>query len=225
MRTYAEIAEAARAANDEGILARTLADAQHLVDLVATAPGNPFAERKVMVKNRGYRLSWQAELTRLHGESDAAAWAQAVTAWDNLGRPFRAAYARWRRAEAILAQRGSRAEASQLLRDAVEQSGEHVPLNAALRELARIARVDLVSATPEPVATTAPGRERFGLTEREQEVLRLVAQGKTNAEIGKALYISTKTASVHVTNILRKLDVSSRVMAATKAQRSGLLDD
>jgi len=225
MRACADIAEAARAASDERLRARALAGAQHLVDLVATAPESPFAERKVMVNNRAYGRSWQAELTRVPGESDAVAWAQAVAAWDNLGRPFRAAYARWRRAEAILAQRGSRAEASQLLRAAAQQSSEHVPLNAAIRGLARVARVDLVSATPEPIATTSPGREQFGLTEREREVLRLVAQGKTNAEIGKALYISAKTASVHVTNILRKLDVSSRVAAATMAQRSGLLDD
>jgi DNA-binding NarL/FixJ family response regulator len=60
------------------------------------------------------------------------------------------------------------------------------------------------------------------LTERELEVLRLVAQGKTNGQIGATLFISTKTASVHVTNILRKLGVTSWVQAAAVAERAGL---
>jgi DNA-binding CsgD family transcriptional regulator len=64
----------------------------------------------------------------------------------------------------------------------------------------------------------------FGLTERELAVLRLLGQGRTNAEIGRMLFISPKTASVHVTNILRKLGASSRVQAATIAERARLLD-
>jgi DNA-binding NarL/FixJ family response regulator len=64
----------------------------------------------------------------------------------------------------------------------------------------------------------------FGLTDRELAVLQLLAKGKTNSEIGAALFISRKTASVHVTNILRKLEVASRVQAATVAQRNGLLE-
>jgi DNA-binding NarL/FixJ family response regulator len=55
-------------------------------------------------------------------------------------------------------------------------------------------------------------------------VLRLLALGKTNPEIAAALFISTKTASVHVTHILRKLNVGTRVQAATVAARAGLLD-
>jgi DNA-binding NarL/FixJ family response regulator len=62
------------------------------------------------------------------------------------------------------------------------------------------------------------------LTERELAVLRLLGQGHTNAEIGRMLFISPKTASVHVTNILRKLGAGSRVQAATIAERAGLLD-
>jgi DNA-binding NarL/FixJ family response regulator len=63
----------------------------------------------------------------------------------------------------------------------------------------------------------------FGLTDRELAVLRLLAEGRTNTEIGAALFISPKTASVHVTHILRKLDVATRVQAATVAERAGLL--
>jgi DNA-binding NarL/FixJ family response regulator len=61
------------------------------------------------------------------------------------------------------------------------------------------------------------------LTSREREVLRLVADGRNNREIAAALFISPKTASVHVSNILTKLEVSSRTQAAAIAHRSGLL--
>ena len=70
----------------------------------------------------------------------------------------------------------------------------------------------------------APAPRAFGLTDRELSILKLLAEGKTNAEIGAELYISAKTASVHVTHILRKLGVTSRVQAATVAERAGLLD-
>jgi DNA-binding CsgD family transcriptional regulator len=63
----------------------------------------------------------------------------------------------------------------------------------------------------------------FGLTARELAVLRLLAAGRTNAQIGAELYISPKTASVHVTSILRKLGASGRVQAAALAERAGLL--
>jgi DNA-binding NarL/FixJ family response regulator len=63
----------------------------------------------------------------------------------------------------------------------------------------------------------------YGLTERELLVLRLVGAGRTNAQIGAELYISPRTAGVHVTNILRKLGVSSRVQTAALAERAGLL--
>ncbi len=59
----------------------------------------------------------------------------------------------------------------------------------------------------------------LGLTTREREVLQLLARGYTNREIAAELVISVKTASVHVTHILRKLDVASRLDAARIAQR------
>ena len=64
--------------------------------------------------------------------------------------------------------------------------------------------------------------ERLGLTSREAEVLALVATGQTNRQIGEQLFVSEKTASVHVSNILRKLGVTSRVDAAAVAQRLGV---
>ena len=62
----------------------------------------------------------------------------------------------------------------------------------------------------------------MGLTSRETEVLALVSAGRTNREIGAELYVSEKTASVHVSNIIRKLGVSSRIEAAAVAQRVGV---
>ena len=61
------------------------------------------------------------------------------------------------------------------------------------------------------------------MTDREVEVLRLVALGRTNREIGRELFISVKTASVHVSNILRKVGVANRTEAAALAQRAGLV--
>lgn len=79
-----------------------------------------------------------------------------------------------------------------------------------------MARIEL----PESVTAAPVAKDMF--TDREAAVLELLADGVTNAQIGRTLYISPKTVSVHVTNILRKLAVHTRVEAATKAQRAGL---
>lgn len=73
--------------------------------------------------------------------------------------------------------------------------------------------------------TPRDGAARAGeLTPREEEILALVADGRSNGEIGKRLFISTKTVSVHVSNILGKLGASSRGEAAALARREGLLE-
>ena len=98
------------------------------------------------------------------------------------------------------------------------------PLLEQIGALARRARVDvpaLAGSQVQPGAATP-----YGLTEREFEVLRLVAAGRSNREIAAELFISPKTASVHVSNILGKLGVaSSRGEAAAMAYRQHLLDD
>jgi DNA-binding NarL/FixJ family response regulator len=96
-------------------------------------------------------------------------------------------------------------------------------LLADAADLARVARLPLPHAEdPGARGQEDAGRSSLGLTEREQQVLCLVAEGRTNREIGKLLYISPKTASVHVTRIMQKLGVSSRVQAAAIAGRHGL---
>jgi len=71
----------------------------------------------------------------------------------------------------------------------------------------------------------APGRlSAGGLTAREREVLRLVAEGHSNRRIAERLFISPKTASVHVSRIIAKLEVGNRIEAAAVANRLGLLN-
>jgi DNA-binding CsgD family transcriptional regulator len=86
-------------------------------------------------------------------------------------------------------------------------------------------RSDLVRTIAGNAPTTARRPNTFGLSGREREVLMLVAQGRTNREIGERLFISQKTVGVHVGNILSKLEVSGRVEAAAVAIRLGLTED
>ncbi|MGH9084096.1 MAG: helix-turn-helix domain-containing protein, partial [Acidimicrobiales bacterium] len=92
------------------------------------------------------------------------------------------------------------------------------PLQTLVEQLRTRARLAGAGGPP-------PGGEDdgLGLSAREREVLALVAAGRTNREIAEALYISPKTASVHVSNILAKLGVSGRVEAAGIAHRLGLV--
>jgi DNA-binding CsgD family transcriptional regulator len=96
-------------------------------------------------------------------------------------------------------------------------------LDTEIKALARRARLDLAPAgTAAPAAGPATPAAQFGLTPREVEVLALVAAGRSNRQIAQALFISPKTASVHVSNLLAKLGVAGRVEAATIAHRLGL---
>jgi DNA-binding CsgD family transcriptional regulator len=166
-----------------------------------------------------------AEVTRLDhalGRSapQPAAWLAAAAAFEEIALPWPAAYAHLRAAEAHVAA-GDRAAAAAPLTAArlAAEAMTAAPLLDAVDALARRARIRVeeepVEDTPEP----AP----LGLTPRELEVLLLVAEGCTNREIGDRLFMSEKTASVHVSRILAKLDVSGRVEAAAVAHRLGLV--
>jgi DNA-binding NarL/FixJ family response regulator len=149
-----------------------------------------------------------------------------VAAWEETGYPYPLAIARWRAAEALLTRRGDRNRAADLLRRSHAASGElgAAPLRRELERLARLARVELGGGQDPAGQPDAPGGTALGLTARELEVLALVAEGRSNRQVADALFISAKTASVHVSNILAKLGVGSRVEAAAVAHRLGLLD-
>jgi DNA-binding NarL/FixJ family response regulator len=141
---------------------------------------------------------------------------------------YPAAYCRWREAEVLLATGGSRGGAQEVLRraHATAVALGAGPLLAEIESLARRARLPLDDERPpEPATGAETAAERVGLTAREMDVLRLVASGATNREIGHALYISQKTVSVHVSRILAKLDARTRVEAAGLAHRLGLIGD
>jgi len=162
------------------------------------------------------RLLCTAELSRLDVDAagdPATPWQEAVDALAVAERPYLAAYARWRLAQTLVGARDITA-AAPVVREAHAES-ERLgarPLGVAVTALARRTRIDLRS--PVSVTDSRPSGVVASLTAREREILGHLAAGRTNGEIARALVISTKTASVHVSNILRKLDVTTRYEAA-----------
>ena len=159
----------------------------------------------------------EADHARAHSTDTATTWRDLAATWDRIGQPGPATAARLREVDALLRNGGDRAEAIAIARLAAEvakQTGA-VPLAEQFRQLARRGRLDLHA--------TVESDSRLNITPREMDVLRLLADGRTNRQIGTALFISEKTASVHVTNLLRKLDVPNRAAAAAFAQRTGIV--
>jgi DNA-binding NarL/FixJ family response regulator len=248
LRAEAELADRARAwrAPDDLEASRTIGtdllerarSLRYAPDSAAEAPASLAAERATA----------EAEWARIDGRSDPLVWLDAAGAWDAVPVPVSGAYARFRAAEAILLARGPRDQAAELLLAAAAVAREigARPLLEAIEGVAKRARVELPDISTEgaaaagragtdgPTSTTeagAPGggkasddrspAEVLGLSAREWEVLELVASGRTNGQIAEELFISPKTASVHVTHILDKLGVQNRVEAATIAARLG----
>ncbi|WP_234348021.1 helix-turn-helix transcriptional regulator [Streptomyces specialis] len=169
-----------------------------------------------------YAALVEAELRRAEGRAVPADWAAVAAAFEGLTRPAELARVHTGWAETLLSE-GDREAAAPLLaraHAAAEDLGAR-PLTEEIGRLAQRARLSLVpreAGEPEP-----GGAERFGLTPRELDVLALVAAGRSNRQIAQELFISPKTASVHVSNILAKLAVSGRGEAAALAHRLGLL--
>ncbi len=162
------------------------------------------------------------------------AWDVAARAWEAASQPYPLAMSLLRSAEAALSSGDHDGGADRLHRAAAlaAQLGA-APLRDDIALLARRARIWLgpgesAEARAHAAGPTGqdsrPERERLGLTAREFEVLRLVAAGRSNPEIAGELFISAKTASVHVSNILGKLGVASRGEAAATAHRLRLFD-
>ncbi len=220
-------AERALAARDEGRAVPDDVFAQG--DTVRSEAGSL---RIVSPTDRGYRALVLAEHARLRREGETAAWREAEEQWRATHDPVPLAYALFRYAEA-LSGAGDRAAAGVAAGEALAlaRAVGAAPLEADVDALIRGARLRAAAPTngavPEASAAAEPEPdelERLGLTAREGEVLRLVADGRSNSQIAETLFISRKTASVHVSNILSKLGVSTRVEAAALAHRRGIAD-
>jgi DNA-binding CsgD family transcriptional regulator/tetratricopeptide (TPR) repeat protein len=196
----------------------------HVSRLQAAAAEGGAVERARLAHGR-------AELARARGRAAQREWARTAAAWDEIDRPYPAAVARWREAEALLA--ADRRPQAAVAASAALAGARALGSGWLAREvtgLAERARLDLGSAgaagdgrgeraaggEPEPSA------DPFGLTPRERQVLGLLAQGATNRQIGAALFMAEKTASVHVSRILAKLGVRTRTEAAAVAYRQHL---
>ncbi len=162
----------------------------------------------------------ELEALRAAAEDRAEAWSALAAGWERLGRPLRGAYARLREAQSALGEGLPRDRAKDALRSA-QATARRLGAQPLLEEIELVARRLRVRPVGEDGAVA---NEFAGLTPREIDVLRLIAEGRTNPEIGRALYMSPKTASVHVSRILSKLDVKTRTEAAGVAHRLGLLD-
>ena len=217
---------AARAEADEAIRAR---DRREEIPAGTAARQRELASRAAAMatpnaSSRGYQALVTAELARAAGVPGTAAWSAAAAAWQTADEPYPLAYTWLRLAEAAAAA-GDRQDAGHAVRQAYALASRvgAAPIADESTALARRTRLSL----DEPEAGAArPAAEdplaRFGLTEREREILVLLAAGRSNPQIAGALFISPKTASVHVSNILAKLGVDSRVEAAAVAHRLGV---
>ena len=193
----------------------------------------------------------RAHATRVRGKTTTSIWAELADSWAKVPIPYQVAKARWWQAEAALPERARRSEARRAITEAwrIAVDLPALPLQGALRDLAmrgRIALPDAEQAGAEEeeareLVAVGPGRgkivdfgirvggggspaeARFGLSPRENSVLLVLAEGRTNREIAERLFISERTVAVHVRRILAKMGVGGRTEAAGMAIRLGLV--
>jgi DNA-binding CsgD family transcriptional regulator/RecA/RadA recombinase len=164
------------------------------------------------------RLRWLAGVEAPDPVQLVAAWERTAAAFEEMGHPFEAARSR-ARLGAVLRAAGRPDEARPHL-DAARATAVRLGARPLLDELAATAPAARSTREPASRSRDVAGND---LTAREVEILALVAEGRSNAEIARQLFISAKTVSVHVSNILAKLGASGRTEAAAIARRDGLL--
>jgi DNA-binding CsgD family transcriptional regulator/tetratricopeptide (TPR) repeat protein len=203
---------AAERADDAAVVTGLVNDAQKVLDrrgdsLVSWGPESRAWEARLFAELLRWR--WIADIDPPEPADLLAAWRETVDQFEAYAAPYELAVARSHLAE-VLAATG-------------DAEGARLVTEAAAVTARRLGAVPLVTQLEggAPRATAADPRLR--LTPREREILALVAEGRSNGEIGRQLFISTKTVSVHVSNILGKLDASGRTEAAAIARREGLL--
>jgi DNA-binding CsgD family transcriptional regulator/tetratricopeptide (TPR) repeat protein len=171
---------------------------------------------------RAWKTVGTAELARARGRDDPRLWLKAAREWEAMDCPYRGALARRRAADAYIeaGERGAAAQAAGESLDVARRLGARWLIDeiTALGERARLA-LPAEPGRPGGSAPQTPEPDPFGLTPRELQVLALIAEGATNRQIGAALFMAEKTASVHVSRILGKLGVRSRTQAAAIEHR------
>jgi DNA-binding NarL/FixJ family response regulator len=233
----AERAENARAANDEAALLEASAAGNTLIGYLddvrrlRETTGIPD-----IGKHRGHEALIEGHLARIEGRDDPTLWAASAAEFPPAS--VEALSSRYRQAEAMLAAKAPRDEVAAVMVNAHAAAVDigARPLADRFEALARRARIDLSPAAsehasddemPVPDRTHEPGSaalRKRGLSDREIEVLTLVASGFSNRQIAERLFITGKTASVHMSHIRDKLGASSRTDAATIGARLGLPD-
>ena len=212
----ADRACAARSAGNTTAVAAEEAAGALLLDVAREGSRNPARPKSVLgPEGRGWLARAEAEYQRLIGANTPASWEQ-VLAEFGPGYVYETARAQWRLAEA-LAVSGRPREAADVWRAAASTAAElrAEPLRAALDDLGRRMGLDASGSRDAVKDGKSP---LAALTPRENEVLRLMSRGLSNRQIGEELFISQKTASVHVSNILAKLGAASRTEAAAIAR-------
>jgi DNA-binding CsgD family transcriptional regulator len=214
----ADVATQARSRHDTAAASAAIAEGESLAGHAAklvpqTSVGRYYSEEN-HAETAAFTARVAAELSRLRGEDSLALWEAASSS--TFSSEYWRSNARWRWASALLAA-GSRDEAvTQILlaRDAAIRQGA-APLLDALTTLARRARIPFPGTPSEPSTS---------LTPRELAVLELVASGLTNKQVGEQLYISQKTASVHLSRVMAKLGATNRTEVVSIAHDRGLLN-
>ncbi|MGW2340938.1 helix-turn-helix transcriptional regulator [Streptomyces sp. NPDC001661] len=215
LAAVADAAEEARLSGDTAGADRWAGTAAELVELARETAAHGEDGTEQGPEGLAWLARAEAERVRAASGPDVAAWERAVTSF-GYGDPYELARCRRRLAEALLTddRREEAAEQAYAAREEAVRLGAE-PLREALDALIRRGRL---SDSP------AAGDRIAALTARESDVLRLLGRGRTNRQIGEELFISGKTASVHVSNILAKLGAASRTEAVGIAYREGLIE-
>jgi DNA-binding CsgD family transcriptional regulator len=214
----ADAAAHARLIGDPATADRWVGAGAELVDLAhAAVEVHAGSVGEMGVEAGAWLARVEAEAARLRGQAAPELWQAAVDGF-GFGHVYEVARSRWRLAEALLGteDRAGAAEQARTAHEVAVRLGA-TPLRTAVEGLIRRGRLDVDLPGLRPTQVDAV------LTAREAEVLGLLAQGRTNRQIGAALYISEKTASVHVSNIIAKLAASGRTEAVAIAAARGLL--
>lgn len=213
LRAHADLRGRTDAASEE--------DRRRLLDRLRAATENHRQGEVV-----AWRATGLAEFARAAGDRNPQVWHDATAAWEDLRVPYRAAYCEFRRAETLLHGSGARSQADGPLRSAhaVAVSLGAAPLLNQVEALGRRARIPLTTDDGrlehhEVAARTDPLAD-YGITARERDVLALLAEGRTNADIARTLFVTEKTVEAHVSNLLRKMGAANRVEAAMIFHRS-----